>query len=296
MKKIARHLSAGSCLLLAAVVSFAPRAQAQKPAAAPCCRSSLQITADRSVELLVISPIGLETGYKPTATGQVVHQIPSSNYYLGFAANSAGGNGKRPVRKLDIGTPAAGRYLVQAIGSSGGKFTIQFTAADETGATTSRQFSGATSPGLTFVYIVHYSPARGAKFSVTPLTPFSDSSANLHVAAATPPSFRLTANLTLAPGSTGFDPIKQSLSFRLAGYAATIPPHSFARNQQGTYSYNGTIEGISLKAQITPEGDGKFTFSVEVQRIDLRAAINPVRILLILGENAGAISVNALPQ
>jgi hypothetical protein len=293
MKKIAPRLSTVSCVLLAVVFSFAPRARAQKPETPPCCRSSLQITADRSVELLVTSPGGLDTGYEPTATGEIVHQIPSSNYYLGFATNASGGSGDRAVRKLDIGTPDAGRYIVRAIGASSGKFTIKFTAANETGATSSREFSGATSPGRTLAYVVHYSPEPGAKFDVIQLTPFSDFSADLKVAAA-PPSFSVSANLALGPGSAGFDPVTQPLSLRMAGYAATIPPRSFTRNQQGSYSFDGTIEGVTLKARILPESENRFSLKLEVRGIDLSAAINPVRILLILGENAGAISVNAV--
>lgn len=295
MKKITRRFATGSCILLTTILPLAPRVQAQKPEMQPCCSSSLQITADRSVELLVTSPSGLDTGYEPTAAGEIVHQIPSSNYYLGFATGASGDNGERAVRKLDIGTPAAGRYLVQAMGASSGKFTIKFTAANEHGESTSREFSGATSPGRTLVYLAHYSPAPGAKFDVIPLTPFSDFSADLKVAAS-PPSFSVSANLTLGPASTGFDPVTEALSLRMSGYAVTIPPRSFARDQQGSYSFDGTIEGVSLKARILPQNGGRFSLKLEVQGIDMSAAINPVRILLILGGNAGAIGVNAVTQ
>lgn len=295
MKKFARRLSTGSCILLAVIFSLAPRVQAQKPETTPCCRSSLQITADRSVELLVTSPSGLDTGYEPTATGEIVHQIPSSNYYLGFATGASGGNGERAVRKIDIGTPAAGRYLVQAIGAASGKFAIKITAAGETGSASSREFSGAASPGSTLVYVVHYSPVPSSKFDVTALTPFSDFSADLKVAAS-PPSFSVGASLAFGPASAGFDPATQPLSLRMPGYAATIPPRSFTRDQQGNYSFDGTIEGVSLKARIQPESGGRFSLTLGVQGIDMSAAINPVRILLILGENAGAVSVNAVPQ
>ena len=291
---MARPLSSGSCVLLVLILSFASRARAQKPAAPPCCRSALEITSSRSVQLLVTAPNGLETGYDPILFGGPVNQIPSSNYYLGFAGNTPGAaENAHAERKIEIGTPAAGRYLVQAIGAFPGRFTVKFTSTNENGATTSSQFGGATRPGLTFVYLVQYSPVPDAKFSVTPLTPFSGFSASVSVAAVPPPSFRVSATIGLSPSSS-FDPIAQPVSFRLGNYSVTIPPGSFAQRSQGNYSYDGTIEGITLDARIVPEAGNRFSFKLKVQGINLSASINPVRLLLILGHNAGGKLVNAV--
>lgn len=291
---IRRFGFAGFCVSLILVLSCALSARPQKPIAAPCCRSALEITGNRSVQLLVIAPNGLETGFDPLVFGGLVDQIPSSNYSLGFVgAVSGAGEGARVERKIEIGTPAAGQYLVQAIGGFGGNFTVKFKATDQSGATTSRKFSGTTWPDRTFVYFVRYSPVPGAKFSVISLTPFSDFSANLDVSGI-PPSFRVSATLSLGSGSSRFDPVTQSVSFQLGSYAVTIPPRSFIRNKQGNYNFDGTIEGVTLQARIAPEGGSRFAFKLEVHDIDMSAAINPVRVLLILGDNAGATRVNAL--
>ncbi len=295
MKTIAHSFSAGSFVLLVLIFSLPSLARAQKPTQATCCRSSLEFTSSRSVQLLATAPNGFETGFDPAVFGHGVNQIPSSNYSLGFAGNASAADADASVeRKLEIGTPAAGRYLVQAIGGFSGKFTVNFKATDERGAISTRQFHGATWPGRTFVYFVQYSPAPGAKFSVIPLTPFSDFSASVNVAAVvSPPSFRVSATIGLGPASS-FHPIAQPVTFQLGNYAVTLPPGSFARNGQGNYNFDGTIEGITLDARILPAAGNKFAFKLKVQGINLSEAINPVRILLILGDNAGAVSVNAV--
>jgi hypothetical protein len=289
MKTIVRDLSTTSFLSFVLIFTFASPARAQKTSETPCCRSSIEITSSRSVQLLVNAPNGFETGYDPANYGTLVNQIPSSNYSLGFAGNGSSG----VERKLDIGTPAAGRYVLQAIGESSGNFTLNLKATDERGALSIRRFHGTTRPGRTFVYFVEYSPTPNAKFTVTPLTPFSELSANVTVVPDMPPSFRVSATIGLGPSSS-FDPIAQPVTFQLGSYAVTIPPGSFIRKDQDNYEYDGTIEGITLDARISPEAGNKFAFALKVQGINLSESINPVRILLILGHNAGAKSVNAV--
>jgi hypothetical protein len=238
----------------------------------------------------VNAPNGFETGYDPANYGTLVNEIPSSNYSLGFAGNGSSG----VERKLEIGTPAAGRYVAQAIGASGGRFTIEFKASDEAGATAIRKFSGTVRPGGTFIYFVQYSPAPGAKFSVTPLAPFSSFSAGVTIVpTAQPPTFRVSATIGLGAAAS-FDPIAQPLTFQLGSYAVTIPPGSFLGKDQANYEYDGTIDGITLDARILPEAGNKFAFDLKVQGINMSSSINPVRVLLILGNNAGAKSVNAV--
>lgn len=283
------------CLLFALLCACALSSRAQSSGVAPCCRSALEITANRNVQLLAVAPNGLKTGYDPFAIGSHVNQIPSSLYSLGFAEpGSAAGQQSSVERKIEIHTPAAGRYLVQAIGVSTGNFTIRFKATDEHGKATVRQFDGAAGPGTTLVYIVHYSPAPTAKRNVVPLLAFSAFSASLDVSRGSPPSFRITANVSLGSPSAHFDPVAQPVTLRLASYAVTIPPGSFVRSRQGSYTFDGTIEGVTLHSHIAPGGPGKFAFRMEVRGIDMSAAINPVRILLLLGPNAGSASVNAV--
>jgi hypothetical protein len=290
--KITRFVAAGFCFLLALLFSFASPARArQKPPA--CCQSALKIIATSSVELLVTAPSGLKTGFNPT-TGMHIQQIPSSSYYSAPIPTAKG-----PVdgRRVDISMPAAGRYMVQAIGQDSASYSMQFIFVNSKGGQHIQTFAGSASPGATFVFNVRYSPNPGAKTNVTRLAPFSSLSASIQVAAGPPPTLAVKGVFTsAAPSSAGIDPAGQPVSFHLPGYSVTIPPGSFKRDAKGNYSFEGTLEGIPLRMRIAPKAGGSFAFTVNVQNIDMTHAINPLRLLLILGDNAGATLVNAVKQ
>jgi hypothetical protein len=288
MTRIARSLLAGSAVVLFSASSATPLLHAQRPAPASSSHSSLEIASNRNVFLLVTAPNGLEAGYDSTVFGDNVNRIPSSSYSLGTAESaSAAGNDRLINRKLEIGTPAPGRYLVQAIGGFAGRFVLRFKATDETGATAIREFSGATWPGHTVVYFVQYSPAPGAKFSVTRLTPFSHFSAGIDVSSFLLPRARVTASFTLGRGSKGIDPVTEPVSFQFSSYEAKVPAGSFIRNKDGAYSFDGTVENVRLKVRILREGANRFSFDLEAQGPGLRLSYRPVQLLLILGSNAG---------
>lgn len=293
----ARSCFLGFCLSACLVLTGVPPAWAQNGSTTVCCRSTLEITASRSVQLLVTAPNGFETGFDPLSIGGFVNQIPSSSYTLGFSGNAAAVGEEASVeRRLEIGAPAASRYLVQAIGASSGDFRIRFKAFGRKGVVTIREFRGRIRPGQTRVYSVRDPSGPEAKFRVVPFTPFADLSVNLEVAGAAPPSFQIAGNLDLGSASSGFDPLHQPVSIRLASYAVTIPAGSFVQASPGTYKFDGAIQGATIRSQITRKGAGRFAFRMTVRGIDMSAAINPVRVLLLLGGNAGSTSVNAITR
>ncbi len=294
--KIARFFSAGSCLLFFFALSFAPSLCAQQTPATLSFQSALKFVAGSKVELLVTAPNGLRTGFNPV-TGQHVDEIPSSNYFTGPLAETPGSFGSTvEVRTVRISMPSVGTYTVEAIGQEPGSFTIQLTAVNDKGVSHSWKFVGKATPNSTSVYRVRYSPDPSNKTVVTQLTPLSILSADVTDASGPPPTFQVTASFSLAPTASGIDPLTQSVAFHLSTYSATIPPGSFKSDGQGSYRFNGTIEGIPLRAQIVSEADGKLSFKVKAQGIDMTHAINPLRLLLIVGGNAGSILVNAVTQ
>lgn len=285
-----------ACFLLGTLPALAPPARAQNTAATPCCLSALRISAQPSVELLVSGPNGLETGYD-TATSLPLHEIPSSNYVtISMEGDSEGSAGAPATRLIQIGMPAAGLYRVQAIAQSPGKFTVTFQATDMKGAVSQREFAGTAPRGGTYVYDVRYSPAAGAQLDVNVLAPLADLSAQVAAAAGPPPTFRVTGDFSLAAGSSGFDPGRDPVTIALASYTATFPRGTFTRTKGGTYRCDGSFEGIPLRAAITPEAGNQFHFTMEGEGIGLTAAINPLRLLLVAGQNAGSLLVNAAPQ
>lgn len=293
----ARQLLCGSCFLVVVTLACACPSLAQNVPSTTCCRSALNISASQSVDLLVTAPNGLRTGYDAVAVGGSIKQIPSSNYYLGLAEGVPGSAGSGQVeRKIDISTPAAGRYLVQAIGVAEGAFQIEFKASDESGKETVRNFSGAAKSGSTFVYSVQYFPQPGAKFEVTALVPFASLIVGMNAESGSSPAFHLKSIFQAGPGSGGVHPASQPVFFHLAGYGATIPAGSFTAGGQGDYQFDGTLDGIHVKAVIAPEGENRFGLRVDVQGIAMNNAINPIRFLLIIGDNAGATQFNAVSQ
>ncbi len=290
--KISRRLSGVFFPLLLSAFSFVPPAQARQPQPAAIGPGSIKIVADTTVHLLVTSPAGLKTGFDPSSDQDVI-QIPLSDYYTGAGSgnNSSGGASTPAVKRLDIPSPASGEYILEAIGAQSGPFKLQVTAYDSQGKGSGASFVGTATLGATFLYAIAYSPVRGAQVSA--LAPFSRFHATVNVYSGQPPSFMATADIHLGAGSTGFNPLTDRVYFRLASYSVTIPPGSFTEDKQGDYHFHGEIQSVPLVVRIAPELGGKFALRFKVQVIDLTAAINPLRMVLILGRNAGAKLVNA---
>lgn len=191
-------------------------------------------------------PNGLETGFDSTVFGNFANRIPSSRYEVGVVKNASGDVENTFTEKIKIDIPSAGRYIVQVMGGSR-KFTVKFEATDQRGSVAVRKFSGDPWPDRTFVYFVHYSPVHGTRFSVVSLTPFSHFSAGVNVSSFLFPTAQVTANFTLGRGSKGMDPVTEPVSFQFSSYAAKIPAGSFIRNKDGAYSFDGTIQNVSLR-------------------------------------------------
>jgi HEAT repeats/PBS lyase HEAT-like repeat len=298
MARITRSLFIGSCVLLFLGASCTSLLHAQKPGPAASSRSSLEIASNRNVFLLVTAPNGLETGFDETVFGGLVNRIPSSKYSLGLGKGASVTDTEDDSlieRRVEIATPSPGRYIVQAIGGFAGRFILRFKATDENGSTAIRKFSGSTWPGPTVVYSVHYPPAPGAKFSVTQLAPLSRLCASVNVSSLSPPTVRVTANFALGPVSKGMDPATQPVSLQFTTRGATIPAGSFIRNKEGDYSFDGAIGNVRFKVRILPKGANNFVFDAEAQGVGLHLSSRPVRLLLVIGNNAGVTPFSSVP-
>ncbi len=282
--KIPRRLSGSFSPFLFFAFSFALLVRARQPQTPAGGTGSIKVVADTTVHLLAISPSGLKTGFDPSSNQDVI-QIPSSDYYTG------GGASTPAVKRLDIPSPASGEYILEAIGARTGPFKLQVSAYDSQGKESGASFVGVATLGATFFYTIDYSPSLGAQ--VTALAPFSRLHADVNVYSGQPPSFDVSAEIRLGAGSTGFNPLTDRVALQLASYAVTIPRGSFTEDKQGNYNFRGEIEGVPLVVHIAPELAGKFALRFKVQVIDLTAAINPLRMVVMLGRNAGAKFVNA---
>jgi hypothetical protein len=132
----------------------------------PAPLSGLEIHAGSPVELLVTAPNGQETGFSPSA-GAVVEQIPASDYYTESIGDDSGGTADTPpVKKIEIGTPAAGQYTLQVIGTGSGSFTLWFAGWDDNGTPSTQTVTGNTALGQSTGYEVGYSSLPGSQIQV----------------------------------------------------------------------------------------------------------------------------------
>ncbi len=120
---------------------------------------ALLVSAHSPVELLATDPVGNQTGLNPI-TGLNLSQIPDSTYSRDSIVddiNPLTGDTTPEIKTLEILTPQAGTYTIQAIGSGTGAYTIDFQYYDGTGAPTTTTITGTTIPGVVNTHIITYS-------------------------------------------------------------------------------------------------------------------------------------------
>jgi len=149
------------------------------------------------------------------------------------------------------------------------------TAADSINGTLFA-IGGATNSGTIFT--------TNEAFSST--SPFAQFSAELEVQ-DDPLGFELDAAFTLAAGSSGINPLSQAVTLQVGSYSTTIPAGSFTQGKQGTFKFEGTLNGVALEVKIEPLGNNAFKLKAEAQGVDLTGASNPVIIGLMIGNNNG---------
>jgi hypothetical protein len=73
----------------------------------------------------------------------------------------------------------------------------------------------------------------------------------------------------------------------------TIPAGSFKRGEGRSYTFEGVINGVYLRAKIELIGGFRYTFRVEAKGANLRGTINPVQVSLGIGNDSGLTSLKA---
>jgi hypothetical protein len=125
--------------------------------------------------------------------------------------------------------------------------------------------------------------------AITPSLPFSAFSARLEISTT---AFQLNGNFTLGAGGK-INPPAQSLTLQVGTYKVTLPPGSFQAGPHGTFTFQGTVGGVSHQIRISPAGAGAYQIQVEASGVNLSGLTNPVTVSLTIGNNTGKTSVNA---
>ena len=89
------------------------------------------------------------------------------------------------------------------------------------------------------------------------------------------------------------NPVTQPVTLQVGSFATTIPIGSFVEQKDGSFAFEGVIDGVSLKAQIKPTGTLQYAFQAKATGANLTGTVNTVYVTLIIGGDSGATSVTA---
>jgi hypothetical protein len=106
-------------------------------------------------------------------------------------------------------------------------------------------------------------------------------------------AFALESNFTLSSTAPGIHPVFEPVTLQAGTSAIAIPRYSFSRQPDGSWTFAGVIGGVSLQAVITATGTLRYAFHVEATGANLTGSVNPVPVMLTIGDESGATSVTA---
>jgi hypothetical protein len=130
-----------------------------------------------------------------------------------------------------------------------------------------------------------------------PGVPFLAFSATaLDIAFGTAPnqdSFNLHSPFTLSSTAPGLHPHRDPVTLQIGTFSITIPPGSFREQPDGSFTFAGVINGVSLKAQITPTATLQYAFHAVATGASLTGTVNTLYATLTIGGDSGATSAVA---
>jgi YVTN family beta-propeller protein len=142
-------------------------------------------------------------------------------------------------------------------------------------------------------------PGPGAISIVPPPqgVPFLSFNAKLDVDLGRKPNretFNLRSSLILSGTAyNDIHPDTEPVKIQVGPFITTIPIGSFRRHEDGSYTFEGVIDGVRLEAKIELTGSLRYKFRAEAEGANLSGITNPVQVSLGIGDNAGLTSVRA---
>ncbi len=111
-------------------------------------------------------------------------------------------------------------------------------------------------------------------------------------------SFNLHALVTLSSTSIkGINPLTQPVTLQVGTFTTTIPSGSFTKLGDGSFTFTGVINGVSLEVQIKQAVTLRYNFNAGATGASLTGTKNPgVYVALTIGPDSGAASVTAQIQ
>jgi YVTN family beta-propeller protein len=132
---------------------------------------------------------------------------------------------------------------------------------------------------------------------ITPPVQFRALSATLDIhfgGAPNQDTFNWHSQFTLSStASNGINPVTEPVTLQVGTFGTTIPPGSFTKNRNGSFTFVGVIGGVSLNALIKPTGTLRYAFHTAATGASLTGTKNPVQVTLTIGDDRGLTSVRA---
>ena len=155
--------------------------------------------------------------------------------------------------------------------------------------------------------IVATVPVGSAPYGVAivpppPGVPFLAFNAKLAIQFGSVPTkdaFGFGSNFTLSSTAPAIDPLTDPVTLQVGTFTTTIPPGSFKKQTDGSFTFQGTIHGVGLGALIKPTGTLRYLFEAKANGANLTGTVNTVYATLAIGggsfsnSNSGATSVTA---
>ncbi len=82
----------------------------------------------------------------------------------------------------------------------------------------------------------------------------------------------------------------ESMRLQVGPFITNVPAGSFRRRER-SYTFEGIIDGVRLKAKLELMGGFAYAFRAEVEGVNIRGITNPVQVSLGIGKDAGQASV-----
>ncbi len=109
-------------------------------------------------------------------------------------------------------------------------------------------------------------------------------------------TFFLISRFTLGSDSDGIDPATEPVTLAIGDFTATIPAGRFRKGSGpvGAYAFAGKINQVAIEALIVPLGNNRFRFQAAAYGADFNGTTNPAAVGLMIGNDSGETSVNAV--
>jgi uncharacterized membrane protein len=130
-------------------------------------------------------------------------------------------------------------------------------------------------------------------FVTAPIVPFATFKVDAGIDQDQNTSFEIDGHFTLGAGSAGINLLTEDVKLQVGTFSTAIPSGSFEGDGRNTFEFEGLINGVELKVTIYHVRDNRFLFTAIGKGANMTGTVNPVTVVLTIGDNTGSAKVIA---